>query len=354
MIEFVRLFYLAVIILPLAVLFIGPLLTLAALRGRQRIGPITLEPGRRGMAGRIGALLLGLVAWLVVWGGLAVILAWAVPTMGGRISASILQVNVTPTQPPAVTTLTATPAPPATPQPLASPIPTLPQTEEVPTPSLSVTPSPIPSTSTPVRPIATATPVPPTSTPSPTVTPTPMPPTSTSLPTATLTSLPTPVATLSPEQASEAIAAVEAANELLRAAMGEPSIGNLAELETLWKGEALAKAQAFAQDLSQRYLRPLEVTFIYYHSPQAFEGNSPDAAFVISTEAWNYTGPRSSHRESFKFSYTLRRQNESWVITDYAYGYAPGVPPTREEATPNAIPTPTTITGTTVITSAGQ
>jgi hypothetical protein len=151
MIEFVRLFYLAVIILPLAVLFIGPLLTLAALRGRQRIGPITLEPGRRGMAGRIGALLLGLVAWLVVWGGLAAILAWAVPTMGGRISASILQVNVTPTQPPAVTTLTATPAPPATPQPLASPIPTLPQTEEVPTPSLSVTPSPIPSTSTPVH-----------------------------------------------------------------------------------------------------------------------------------------------------------------------------------------------------------
>lgn len=350
--EFVRLLYLAVIILPLAVLFIGPLLTLAALRGRQRIGLITLEPGRRGVAGRIGALLLGLVVWLVVWGGLVVILAWDVPGKGGRISASIPQVSVTPTQPPVVTTLTPTPAPPATPQPLASPIPTLPQTEEVPSPS--VTPSPIPSTSTPILPTATATPVPPTSTPLPTVTPMPMPPASTSLPTATLTSLPTPVATLSQEQASEAIAAVEAANELLRTAVGEPSIGNLAELETLWKGEALTKAQAFAQDLSQRYLRPLEVTFIYYHSPEAFQGNSPDTAFVISTEAWNYSGPRSSHRESFKFSYILRRQNARWVITDYAYGYAPGVPPTREEATSNAILTPTTITGTTVITSAGQ
>ena len=352
--EFVRLLYLAVIILPLAVLVIGPLLTLAALRGRQRIGPITLEPGRRGMAGRIGALLLGVVVWLVVWGGLAMILAWALPTVGGRRSASILQMNVTPTQPPVVATLTPTPAPPATPQPLASPIPTLAQTEEAPTPSPSVTPSPIPSTSTPILPTATATPVPPTSKPLPTVTPMPMPPASTSLPTATLTSLPTPVATLSQEQASEAIAAVEAANELLRTAVGEPSIGNLAELETLWKGEALAKAQAFAQNLSQRYLRPLEVTFIYYRSPEAFEGNSPDTAFVISTEAWNYSGPRSSHRESFKFSYTLRRQNEGWVITDYAYGYAPGVLPTSEEATSITIPTPTTITGTTVITSPGQ
>jgi hypothetical protein len=169
--------------------------------------------------------------------------------------------------------------------------------------------------------------------------------------------LPIPVATLSPEQASEAIAAVEVANELLRTAVGEPSIGNLGELETMWRGEALARAQAFAQDLSQRYLDPLEVTFVYYHSPEAFEGNAPDTAFVISTEAWNYTGPRSTYRESFKFSYTLRRQNEAWVITDYAYGYAPGVPPTREEATPIAIPTPTNITGTTVITSiisAGQ
>jgi hypothetical protein len=175
--------------------------------------------------------------------------------------------------------------------------------------------------------------------------PTPTPPTGATL---------TPPATLSPAEAGKAIAAVETANDLLRAAVMEPSIGNLAALETLWQGEALAKAQAFAQDLSQRYLPPLDVTFIYLTSPLALEGESPDTARVISTEAWSYTGPRSVHGESLKFTYTLRRDGEGWVITDYAYGYTPITSPSGEGDRLTPIPIPSTITTTAVITPADQ
>jgi hypothetical protein len=152
----------------------------------------------------------------------------------------------------------------------------------------------------------------------------------------------------------EAIAAVEAANDLLHTAVAEPSIGNLAALEALWREEALAKAQAFAQDLSQRYLHPLEVTFVYLAPPQVLAGNSPDTAYVISAETWTYTGPRSVHGESFEFTYTLRWEGEGWVITDYAYGYAAITLPTGEGDRLTPIPIPSTITTTVAITPADQ
>jgi hypothetical protein len=151
-----------------------------------------------------------------------------------------------------------------------------------------------------------------------------------------------------------AVAAVETANDLLRAAVIEPSIGNLAALETIWQGKALAKAQAFAQDLSQRYSRLLDVTYVYLASPLVLEGDSPDAARVISTEAWAYTGLRSVHGESFEFTYILRREGESWAITDYTYSYAPITLPPSEGDRLTPIPIPSTITPTVVITPAGQ
>jgi hypothetical protein len=153
---------------------------------------------------------------------------------------------------------------------------------------------------------------------------------------------------------NEAIAAVEAANDLLRTAVIEPSIGNLAALETLWRGEALAKAQAFAQDLYQRYLRPLDVTFVYLLPPLVRGGNTSDIAFVTSAEEWTYTGPRASHSERFQFIYTLRREDEGWVISDYAYGDAPSALPSFGGKTQTPIPTPMTITATSVITPANQ
>ncbi|GAB4530803.1 MAG: hypothetical protein Kow0063_09330 [Anaerolineae bacterium] len=156
----------------------------------------------------------------------------------------------------------------------------------------------------------------------------------------------TPLATLLPEQEIEAVTTVEAANELLRAAVVEPSLGNLAALETLWREEALAKAQAFAQDLSQRYLRPLKVTFVYLAPPTVQMGDLPGTAQVISTEAWTYTGPRSEYSESFEFTYTLRQEATGWVITNYAYGYSPIAVPSGGEGNLPPIPATTTITAT--------
>jgi hypothetical protein len=332
--ELVRFLYLVVVILPLTLLFIGPLLALAAVRGMQRVGPIILNPSQRGTGGRIRALLLGMLLWLVVWGGLALTLSRVeLPTLGG-ISSSALESGATSTLSPVVPTATPTPVPHATLQVVAAPTPTRPEKSE-----LSPTPSPIPPTPTPLSPTATAQPASPTLTPP---------------ATATFTPSPAPIATLSPEQASEAIAAVEAANELLRAAVIQPSIGNLAGLETMWRGEALAKAQAFAQDLSRRYLRPLDVSFVYLLPPVVHTGTSSDTAIVISTEAWTYTGPHASRRESFEFTYTLSRQDEGWVITYYGYLNAPAELSPGGEGISTTISTPLTITTTTVITSGGQ
>jgi hypothetical protein len=112
------------------------------------------------------------------------------------------------------------------------------------------------------------------------------------LPTTTATSLPTPIATLSLAQMREAITAVEAANELLRSASIEPSIGNLAAMEGFWQDRALAKAQAFAQDLYQRYRHPLEVTFTYLSLPVALGGITPDTArhFHRRMDLWRVAG----------------------------------------------------------------
>jgi hypothetical protein len=135
------------------------------------------------------------------------------------------------------------------------------------------------------------------------------------------------------------IAAVEAANDLLRSAVVEPSIGNLAAMETLWQGQALAKVQAFAQDLSQGFRRPLDVTFVYLTPPLVLEGVTSGTTLVTSTEVWTYTRPSVTHSETFKFTYTLGWQDDGWVIIDYAYGYAPGFPPPSKEDTPTPSPT---------------
>ena len=132
---------------------------------------------------------------------------------------------------------------------------------------------------------------------------------------------------------------------MLRIAVIEPSIGNLAALETLWQAESLAKAQAFAQDLYQRYLRPLEVDLTYVLPPRVVgQGNTPGTVFVFSVETWSYTGSRSSHSETFDFAYTLSWRDEGWVIIDYAYGYASTATPSEKENTPPPISTPVAAT----------
>ena len=353
--EFLRLLYVVVILFPLSLLLIGPLLVLAALRGVQRVGPIVFEPERSGVGGRILALLLGLTLWLVVWGGSALLVGPVLPSLApagevagvtATIPAPIRTLRPTFTPSPApVPTVTPEP-PPATSvpalafQPAATPVPLPPSATDTPVPAPATSTSlPSPATDTPVPAPATSTPpptpVPPTATPTPT-----RPPTATPLPTVT------PVATLAPAQAAQAIAVVEKANDLLRAAVVEPSIGNLAALETAWRGDALKDAQAFAQDLSRRYTRPLEVTFVYLSSPSAREGILPATAVVTSTETWTYAGPRSARSESFEFTYTLSPQDDSsWIIIAYSYRNVPG-----GVAEPSPTPTPEPITSTTVIT----
>jgi hypothetical protein len=152
----------------------------------------------------------------------------------------------------------------------------------------------------------------------------------------------------------EAITAVETANELLRSASVEPSIGNLAAMEEFWQDRALARAQAFAQDLYQRYMHPLDVTFTYQSSPVALRGNTPETAFVISTEEWTYSGPRDVHTESFEFTYTLRPQAEGWVIFEYTYRNVPAALPLRGGNTLTTPLTSTLVTTTTVITPTGR
>jgi hypothetical protein len=338
--ELIRFLYLVVVILPLALLFIGPLLILAAVRGMQRVGPIILNPSQAGTGGRIRALLLGMLLWLVVWGGLAMTVSRVgLPTIGG-VPSSALETGLTSTVPLVVPTTTPTPLSTVTLQAVVAPTPTRPErSEPSPVAYSSPTPSPIPPTPTPMSPTATAQPA------SPTLTP---------LATATFTPSPAPVATLSPEQEREAIAAVEVANELLRDAVIQPSIGNLAELETLWRGDALAKAQAFAQDLYRRYLRPLDVTFVYLLPPVVHAGPSSNTAVVISTETWTYIGPHASRRESFEFTYTLSRQDEGWVITHYGYLNARADLSPGGEGISTTITTPLTITTTTAITPGAQ
>ncbi len=159
----------------------------------------------------------------------------------------------------------------------------------------------------------------------------------------------TPAATLASAQATQTIAVVEKANDLLRAAVVEPSLGNMAALETAWRGDALKDAQAFAEDLSRRYARPLEVTYVYLAPPSAREGILPDTAVVTSVETWTYAGARSTRSESFEFTYTLSPQDDSsWIIIAYSYRNVPG-----GVAAPAPTPTPETtemITSTTVIT----
>jgi hypothetical protein len=337
--EFARLLYLLVIVLPLTLLLIGPLLILAALRGMQHIGPIVLNPGRRGAAGRVGALLLGLVAWLAIWGGLAFALAPAgLPGMQS-LSLSDLLAKGAPAAAPLVPSPTAIlmPSPSASAMPVLILTPSPSQPASVPGPS--ATPSVPPATATRVLPVATATPLPATPTLAPTV-----------------TSAPgsSPAMALAPQPAAEAIAVVEQANELLSKAAMDPSISNLAALETVWQDRALAKAQAFAQQLYQEYPHPLQVTFVYLSPPTAQEDDTSEMAVVTTSEAWTYTAPRTLHTEAFEFIYALERRDQGWVIINYTYRNAPNAAPTATLVTPAVLTNTTALTDTSVITPAGS
>lgn len=303
MAEIVRLLVLIVVVLPLALLLSGPALVLAALRGRQRVGPIVLNPGQRGRFGRVWACLLGLLLWLAVWGGLALML--------GRTLQPATVAHVPPPTP-----VTVSPAPET---PTAEAPATLP-------PSSTPLPPPTPAAE-PTHALEEATPTATLAPPTETVPASPSP----SLPTLTPLPLPTPAQTSQPDQAALAIAAVEAANEQLRMAVIQPSEENLDALEQHWKEKSLDKAKAFATSLHQTVGAPMEVGYVYLIPPTTVsQPLTSSALFVNATEVWTYSGSRDSYTETYEFFYTLAQHDDRWVIIDYVYRNGPpSTPPHR-------------------------
>ncbi len=318
-------FVLFILFLPLFAIFIGPLLVLAAFRGHQPLGPITLDTVRYGPAGRVGALILGLAIWILVWGSLV----WL--AIASNLPAPTV-VNL----PPQATT-TAMPAPIVTPTP---PSPTF-------TPLAADRPTLLPTTTTPTE---SPTVPPATDTTTPTATPTELfnEILATNTPTTTpelqveraktlVPTTPPPTLTLADRQA--AIAAVEEGNSLLHQAINLANEENIQKLGTVWHGTALSDAQEFAADLYDRYARPFKAQLEYISPPAIGEPNLLGETVVFSQEKWSYGGPTKTKQEAFEFIYTLNQKDGRWLITDYTYRNLPlPTPTTTPTTTPNDQP----------------
>jgi hypothetical protein len=347
--DFGRLFLL-ILFLPLFVIFIGPLLCLAVLRGHQPAGPITLNTSRYGPAGRLGAFFLGIFLWVLVWGGLAWLAIAAItppPTIAGiplpiagkqlPLAATATPTNTyTPTVPPA----SPTPSPSSTMPP--EPTATLVQLQELVSPTLPASTRPVigtptstptmtpPRTGSLVVP-ASLEPVQPTGTASP--------PGVTAAGTLTPTVQPGPTA----DDRQAAIAAVRQGNLLLREAILLASEENLKRLETIWQGRALTVAQNFAAEVYGRYAKPIEVDFDYVVGPAIQDaGSDAGEVIVLSRENWHYRGANETEDELFEFMYTLVRQDGRWVITSYTYRNLATATPTITPGDISPIATPTT------------
>lgn len=326
----------SILLLPVLLIVIGPLFVLAALRGQQPLGPITLNTSRYGPAGRVGALMLGLALWLLVWSALA----W-IAVNGILPSPTIAETAPpTPTVATPLDTATHTPRlPTLTPSPRATPT----ETSLTPTPAitltiaavLSATPTPTPASSVTPTPQATVTitntAVSTTATLSRSPTPTSTPSTSgNSANPARLTLLPT----ITAEDRQAIIIAVDEGNNLLREAIISANTENLDNLKRVWQGRALTKAEKFAVDHYIRYAKPLQVEFEYITEPTVGDQSTDEQAVVTSQETWRYGAGTTAFSESLEFIYTLIRENDAWLITSYAYRNLPdsGTPTPRSTA----------------------
>jgi len=144
--------------------------------------------------------------------------------------------------------------------------------------------------------------------------------------------------TLSSADSQAVLRTVEDGNALLRDAILLANEENIANLESVWRGRALEKAEEFATDLYDRYAKPFDVEFKYLNVP-AIRRSTPDEVTVVSQEIWTYGGRTDINQEAFEFTYVLSPENGAWVITYYSYL---NVPTPAVTATPGstAIPTP--------------
>lgn len=304
---------LSILLLPLFLILIGPLLMLAALRGRQPIGPIMLNTSRYGLLGRTGAFLLGLAIWILVWSGLV----WVV--INGLLPAST--VTYVPADTPAVVIPTDTLSPSTESQ---EETPILPSSTftAVPTPLPTATPTNTPTTEVVISPtpVLTATPPlneTPTMTPEPTTSPESD--QSSDAGDTQITSTGSLTAPLTLTDRQEAIAAVEEGNLLLREAISLANEENVRQLEKMWQGKALDKAQNFVTDLYGRYAKPFDVRFEYIISPTISSESTLKQAIIVSQESWAYQGRTGVDTEAFEFTYTLSKETGRWIITRYYY-----------------------------------
>ena len=340
--DFLRLIGL-VLFLIIVIILIGPLLILSALRGQQKAGPITFDSSQYNGAGRAGMFMLGLALWLLLWGGAGLLaLNILVPPATAPTVAEIPAIETPqtelPTNTPSIVKDTATPVPVDTP---------MPEDTQTPTPVLPTeTPTPV-DTPTPED---TATPGPPTNTPTATplfneslATGTNTPadtdaevlPTATSQATGSLGSQLriTPQPTLTTAERNEVIAAVREGNKLLQEAVTLANQDNLENLEGVWQGKALTVVEDFAADMYDRYTQPFTVDFEYISPPVVGDPVGQGLVGVTSREKWSYGGPTETHEEAFEFIYTLKKQDNEWIITWYSYRNLPILASTRIPAT---------------------
>ncbi len=340
LVDLIRLI-LIILFLPLIIIFAGPLLVLLVFKGQQRVGPITLDSDRYDVLGKAGIFMLGLAMWVFVWGGLIWLFIAAIPLPSQVEQVNLITPSVVTT--PLNTDVSATVAIPEA-------------TEDfVTTATLTPTPSPIPATLTP-----TPTPAPPTPTFSPTPTLGPIIPVGGTTPEATLTPTPLfnevlvtntppfentlvetiPMTTTTPSNSEEivltpgdrqaAIDALDQANRLLEVAISLPNEENLQSLAQIWHGQALSGISDFAIELYERYSQPFEARFEYMTPPRIVDQSPAGEIVVISNEKWRYGGPTATDEEAFKFTYTLSRVDDHWMIIQYDFLNLP-------------LPTPTTI-----------
>ncbi len=300
-----------ILLLPVFLIFVGPMLVVAVLRGRQPLGPILLDTTRYRAIAKASAFIFGVALWGVIWGGLAWLsvnaIAPALSTGSPLDTPAEVTILITNTPTSILSDSTATPRPSPTPTPvLDTATPLLP----------AATPTDPPAPAPTDTPLSTATALPPTSTFTPT-------PTATAAATQTRTSPVSPQATLTYQEQKRVEDVVKEANRLLQQAIVDANDETLANLDSVWRDLALNVAQSFALKTYEQYSKPVQVQFSYVRQPVVEPESTFTEATVTSREKWIYGRNDDAEDETFEFVYTLTRENEAWVITRYTYRNLP-------------------------------
>ena len=348
--DFIRLLLL-LLLLPLLLLVVGPFLVIAAILGQISLGSLQLRPGKYHRSGRFWALILGLLLWILLWGG--IVWLWTTgflttilqPSPAEQLArGSIVHtstpppistlalaqgsidsagsptktdtVSAMPTITPAVSTATPSPQPTDTPQSTtllpATALPTtaLPTTPQPPTPT-PLPPTPLPPTPQP----STPTPLPPTPLPP---TPTPLPTTPLSTETATSSSPAGSLPTLTSVEQEAVLQALSQANNSLVLFLQDPSEANQAELETSWTESATPAVHAFARRTRIKYRFPLSVTYRLVEPPLITPMDKASVR-VQSREFWVFDDPDQQKVSLSDYDYILQTDGTSWRITNYQF-----------------------------------